>query len=276
MGSRTLWLWMFVGSLAVTAVLGVMAILLPSIPFEGELLITSGLLTGYSLLGLMASIAIARGQLAWLAWIALALLLVSFMVWLYLIWFNSRLHYRTEETLAKTGGTPMILGVVALHTALLCLPNFQNRISHAVRLGTIAAASAVGVLLVGFLWELYNSNLDEWIARVTGAFAIPAALGTIAVPVLARIEFVSRRDGEEHTIDRHVSVWMRCPRCSHEGERPSNRCGVCEGCGLEITVTLAEPRCVCGYLLHGLPEPICPECGREIAEEHRWGGEARD
>jgi hypothetical protein len=103
-----------------------------------------------------------------------------------------------------------------------------------------------------------------------GALLIPAALGTIAVPVLARIELVAGREGQEHTLGRAVSVQVRCPRCALEQEIAANRKARCPGCGLEMTLKLSEPRCRCGYLLYGLREPVCPECGRPVDAERRW------
>ena len=272
MPSRTLWLWLFVGSLGVTAVLGMMAFLIDRFPFQEELLATSGLLSGYSLAGLVASFAIASGRLrsmTALAWVAIGLLALGFLVWMYLIWFNSGLHYQTEETLARIGGTPTILGVFGLHAVLLMLPPFERRISRVVRWVTIAAACLLSCLLLIILWEAGWLS-SEGKVRLSGALALPAALGTIAVPVLARIEFVSRREGQEHTIGRHVPIRFCCPRCERESEQAANRRFLCPGCGLEATVTLAEPRCLCGYLLHGLPEPVCPECGRAVDGDKWW------
>lgn len=270
MPSRTLWLWFFVASLGVTAVLGMMALLLPDIPYEEELLGTSALLTGYSLAGLMATVAIARGRLPWLAWTAVGLLLGSFVLWLVLIWFNRPLPWRIEETIIRLAGTATTCGILSLHASLLLLVQFQRQFSRVVRAITIAAACITALLIVTAIWEIDFLRGDDWLARLMGACSIPAALGTIAVPVLARIEFVTRREGEEHMIARHVPVWRRCPRCGHEGEQDANRRGLCPGCGLEMTITLAEPRCACGYLLHGLREPICPECGRAIDKSDWW------
>jgi hypothetical protein len=272
MPSRTLWLWLFVSSLGVTAVMGMMAFLLDSVPYQTELLATSGLLSAYSLAGLVASIAIVRGRsarLAGLVMVAAVSLALSFLVWVYLIWFNSHFLDLTEEILARFGGTPAILGVLGLHVALLLLVPFERRVSRVVRWLTIASACGLACMLLCLLWD-FDWLPDDWMVRLTGALALPSALGTIAVPVLARIEFVSRRDGEEHSIGRHVEVFIRCPRCGHEGEQTANRRGLCPGCGLETTITLAEPRCLCGYLLHGLPEPVCPECGHEVDQDKWW------
>lgn len=270
MPSRALWLWLFVASLGVTAVLGMMALLLPDIPYEQELLGTSALLTGYSLAGLIATVAIARGRMPWLPWTAVALLMLSFGLWLALTWFHAPLPPTTEETFVKAAGTLTTFGILPLHASLLLLVPFHRHFSRVVRAVTIAAACTTATLITIAIWEIDLFPRGEYLARLMGAFSIPTALGTIAVPVLARIEFLTRREGEEHVIARHVPVWRRCPRCGHEGEQDANRRGLCPACGLAMTITLAEPRCPCGYLLYGLREPICPECGRAIDKSDWW------
>jgi hypothetical protein len=204
-----------------------------------------------------------------LAWAGLGLLAASFLVWMYFVWVNSRVHYQTEDALARIGLTPTILGVLGLHAALLMLAPIERRAGLAVRRFTLAAACALACMLLAALWEA-DWISSEWRVRLVGTLALPAGLGTIAVPVLARIEFVSRREGQESSIGRFVPVRFRCPRCQQESDQAANRRFLCPGCGLEARVTVAEPRCVCGYLLHGLPEPVCPECGRAVEEKNWW------
>lgn len=270
MGSRTLWLWMFVGSLAVTALLGMMALLMPSVPREVELLATSGLLTAYSLLGLVASIAIAKERMLVLAWVAVFALGLSLAIWLTLVWFETWM-WESGETLSRLGGTLTIMGLLALHAVLLSFPHLDRTTGRATRIGTITAAIAGGSLALLLIWDI-GTFYDDTVGRLTGAMLIPAALGTIAVPVLARIEHVSGRHDEEHTLGRAVPVQVRCPRCAREHEFAANRKGRCAGCGLEMAVKIAEPRCRCGYLLYGLPEPVCPECGRPVEQDRWWRG----
>lgn len=270
MGSRTLWLWIFVGCLAVTALVGVVALLLPRVPFEEELLATSALLTGYSLLGLGASLAIARARALLVAWASVSALSVSLAIWLVLIWLDTWIHWQIGETVAKFGATFTIAGVLALHGVLLSLPMLTRDLGRWTRRATVGGAIGGGLLVCLLLWDVVPWSYEETIARFAGAMLIPAALGTIAVPVLARIEHVTRRDDEERTIGRHVPVRFCCPRCARESEQLANRRFLCPGCGLQATITLAEPRCVCGYLLHGLPQPVCPECGRTVEAESWW------
>lgn len=273
MPSRTLWLWIFVCLLGVTALLGMFALLLPRIPFEEELLLTSALLTGYSLLGLMASVTIARRRLLVVGWSAAGMLVLSLATFLLLTWGDGWIDWPAEEIMAKCGLTALLLGLMPTHALLLMLADFRRAVSQWARWATIAAACCAGTLCITLIWEMWDPlgyRVEDWIGRLTGAAALPAALGTIAVPILARIEYMNRREAGTETIDRHVPVGFRCPRCAAESEQPANQRFVCPGCGLRAMITLSEPRCACGYLLHGLPEPICPECGRAVSEDLWW------
>lgn len=272
--ARTLWLWIFVGCLGATALLGVMAMLMPRVPFEEELLISAMLLTGYSLLGLAASMAMARTRLRGAATASAAALGLSLCGWLVLVWFDRAIGWRPEELVAKTCGTLTIGGLLGLHWILISLATLRAFAGRWTRRATVALASGGALLACYMLWEVPAAQ-EEAVARLLGAMLIPAALGTIAVPVLARIERVTLRDAEDHAIGRHVPVRFRCPRCAAESEQPANRRFLCPGCGLRAMVEVEEPRCACGYLLHGLPEPVCPECGRQVPSEAWWGTSGR-
>ena len=271
MGSRTTWLWLFVASLGVTALLGVMALLTPGVPFQEELLGTSGLLTAYSLLGLVASLAIARARSYAVIWTAIGCLAVSLLIWLGLIWFDAMIPWDTVDDSHRCAVTALVFGVLGIHGTLLPLVRIKRRLGKAVRLGTIVAACAGAVLALGIMWDVGLPLRDDLLARIAAAFLIPAALGTIAVPVLARIEFVGGAHFDADSLDRFVPVFIRCPRCALEQTVPANRKNRCDGCGLEAMISFTEPRCVCGYLLYGLPEPTCPECGRDVPVGVRWG-----
>lgn len=271
MGSRTLWLWLFVASLGVTALLGVLALLTPGVPYEGELLATSGLLTAYSLAGLVATFAIAKGPLPGVAWAAVGLLAFSLCAWLVLVWFGRAMGWDTRDLIAKLSASATVFGVLGLHAVLLLLVRLARRLSITCRTGTIIAACLGALLALGLMWDISLLLDDDFTGRVAAALLIPAALGTIAVPVLARIEFVGRRESQEEGLDRFVPVTIRCPRCALERKAHANRKSRCQGCGLEAMVSFTEPRCTCGYLLYGLPDPVCPECGRAIPKEQWWG-----
>lgn len=269
MGSRTVWLWFFVASLGVTALLGVVALLTPGFPFQGPLLATSALLSAYSLLGLVATVPIARGRCRKVVWAAVGCLACSFVGWLVLTWFDRAIGWDAQEQIAKTALTLLTFGVLGLHGVLLHLVRLVRPLGRTVRTGTIAAACAGCALMLGALWDaplIGNSDIGRFVA----ALLIPSALGTIAVPVLGRIEYLGGVNFDDDSLDRHVPVVIRCPRCELERTAPANRTTRCSGCGLQSVLSFTEPRCACGYLLYGLPEPKCPECGRDVPEEKLW------
>lgn len=268
-GSLSSWLWIFVGCLGVTALMGMAALLLPSVPFEEEALSSAAILTVYSFLGLCAAVTIARGNLPRLSWTSVGLLAMSLCVWLVIVWFQVVIPWRTEEIITKAGGTLTAFGVLGLQVSLVMMARLTRTVPRLIRTGAIATASLGVVMLNGAFWEIWTGP-DDWYWRVMGALFIPAALGTIAVPVLAWIESATRTEDHERTIGRAVPVSLRCPRCDCEQQVPANRQGRCNQCGLKITVKIDEPRCECGYLLYGLRDGVCPECGKEIDARDRW------
>ena len=268
MGSRALWLWIFLAMLGVTGVLGVAALLLPHLPYKDETLITAGLLTVYSLGALATAATMARRRLLILPRGAIVLLGLSLVGWLVSVWFERSFTLQIREILNKTSGTLTGLGILNLHSAMLFLAQVERMPGRLVRIGAIVAASAGVLLLLGGIWDMIPDS--DWTMRVIGSLFVLGSLGTIATPILWRIERLTREQDEEHTIGRSVPVHLRCPRCGAEQTLPANRTRRCHGCGLKMSIQVSEPRCQCGYLLYGLPEAACPECGRRIADEHRW------
>jgi hypothetical protein len=103
---------------------------------------------------------------------------------------------------------------------------------------------------------------------LTAAASVLAACGTVVTPILGYVERLAQR-GEQGSLANHVRLHLTCPRCGSEQD-----CAVgasrCASCQLKIVIDIDEPRCNCGYLLYGLQDSRCPECGREIPQEDRW------
>lgn len=265
---RTL-LWVFIGSLGVTGALGTGAVLMPGMPNTEELLGTSFLLTVYSLAGLICAAVLAQQRFVVLTWLGIVLLASSLVGWLALIWLDPYFTYSTTELIGKPSATAAIFGVMAMHAALLMQVPMRRSLAKTVRAATIASAVIVGLWLNFLFWSDFNPG-DDLLVRLIGAIAILGSLGTIATPILSRLEKLDQQAQGDAILRGNVPVSLTCPRCSHQLAAKSNKVSRCEGCGLKITVQFEEPRCACGYLLMGLTSDTCPECGKAIPPQDHW------
>jgi hypothetical protein len=267
---RTL-LWIFIGSLGLTGVLGAGALLLPNMPNTDELLWSSFLLTIYSLAGLICAALLAQRRYVALTWTGIATLGTSLIGWLALIWFDSSIGYDNVDQVVRPTGTATVFGALATHAVLLLLVPMRRTLGKMVRLWTIVAATIAGLWLVMMIWTDFDFGTD-FVARLIGAITILGSLGTIATPILGRLENLDQQAMGDSALRGNVPVSLTCPRCAHQLSAMSNRISRCKGCGLKITVEFEEPRCACGYLLLGLTGDTCPECGKAIPHQDHWRG----
>lgn len=138
----------------------------------------------------------------------------------------------------------------------------------AVTAGLLAAMVVVGCLFDEpdvWLRSLFRTPmLLPWIG-----FASLLTFTHLATPILGRLEERRERERLAQAPDRAL-LTLQCPRCSLWMQMNSGRIA-CPGCHLPITIEFEEPRCACGYALHRLGGACCPECGRAIPPDQRWG-----
>ncbi|MFM7808654.1 MAG: hypothetical protein ACKPEA_12145 [Planctomycetota bacterium] len=155
---------------------------------------------------------------------------------------------------------------------------------QSVRLGRVidrfvrgVACFTAGVLALVVLVTCAQSSTDAWVAAIFGrgtwmlwiGFAVTLVFTHLAVPILGRMEERRERVRRENATDR-ATLTLQCPRCLLWVQMHSGLIR-CPGCSLELHVEFEEPRCGCGYPLHRLAGPNCPECGLEVPPERRWG-----
>ncbi|MCZ6836735.1 MAG: zinc ribbon domain-containing protein [Planctomycetota bacterium] len=263
---RTAFLWTMIGSLALAAAMGVVAILFDAWGnTEEQVLITSLLVGTFSLTALASAIVLDRYRFRVVAWIGITSSMLALIDWLVWVWFESGMRNDLEEFIIKMGFTLAIAAVWCPHIGLLRLLRLNRTAYRVVRWVTWIAASLLALILVGVVWV---GDLDEWVGRLIGVLAILTASGTAMTPVLALIQRVRQRDSTE-TIQRHVEIDLTCPRCL-KGQRIQAGASKCVHCGLKIHIDVEEPRCHCGYLLYQLEGESCPECGRSIDPQRIW------
>lgn len=263
--------------LALTAFLGVIALgvagavvglLLPRFPGRDELLATIAMLAGYTIAAGVVAVAF-RPRSRTLMWLCVTPLVLSFLLWQVLLWFESTIGYPRTTQLAKSAGTCMILAGVLLFDGLIRLPTIRGMSVGVLRVaGTITAALA-GLLLTGALW--FDPLEEEITFKAVGVLTALAIGALFTVFVLAGIaKLREARAGDSALSALAVPVRLTCPRCAHACEVHANRPERCAHCNLRLTVQVDEPRCVCGYLLYQLQGNTCPECGRAVPESERW------
>ncbi|MCH8344323.1 MAG: hypothetical protein IH983_10075 [Planctomycetes bacterium] len=265
---RKAFLWSMIVSLALAALLGISALILPRwFRYDDEILLSTVLFGAFSLVALVCASVLEKRRLVPAMWIGIMAAVAALLVWLVLIWFDAALDWRAEMRGARIAGTFTIITVLLGQSGLLTLPRFDHPWAGSVRWMTIGVSSllaATGIALVWFNWM--NQQIDE--GRVLGVLGILAACGTVVTPILWKVQVVRRAESAE-TIPAKITVSLTCPRCA-AGQQLITGPTKCRQCGLRITIAVEEPRCACGYLLYRLESNRCPECGREIAEADRW------
>lgn len=274
MNARRMMLRIFIGSLIVTGVIGVSAILMPALPFEEELLLSSALLTVHSLGGLVLAFALGLAKQKHILIGSIFCSVASLLGWLVLVWFNGPMSHGTEELMAQSAGTATILALTLGHAGGIRLIAIRRVRGKIVCMSAICSAAVVSLWAILMIWSEFDLFDDEFSQRIVGAIAIVGSLATIAAPVLARLDKIDHTDDGE--LGKRIAVEMTCPRCGEIGQLQANRQDKCATCGLKIKIEVQEPRCDCGYLLYGLKGDVCPECGREIEKAARWSSKPGD
>ncbi len=264
---RKTFLWSMIASLGLAALLGIAALLLPRYGPGEEILLSTALFAVFSLVALMCATVQERRHAVVYMWVGLGLAVAALLAWLSLIWFDRVMSWQVERVVVQISGTLTIPALLAAQCGLLSLPRFDGRRADIVRWTTIGVSALLATYIVILIWwydPLARVIDDDILGRGVGVLAILSACGTVVTPILWKVQAVQRAGGVE-SIPLKTTVRVVCPRCEHEQALMTGP-GRCSACGLRITITVEEPRCVCGYLLHQLKSDRCPECGRAIEE----------
>jgi hypothetical protein len=128
-----------------------------------------------------------------------------------------------------------------------------------VRLATIATA---GLSLFALNAVVPTGLIDrelEVFARIIGAGGIVTLCGSLAVPIMARLNRRTEKEPVAAAEFRELSA--TCPMCGTAQKLPTGG-AQCIECGLRFVIQIVEPRCPkCDYLLYRIKSDRCPECG---------------
>ncbi|MBL4699540.1 MAG: hypothetical protein JKX70_11980 [Phycisphaerales bacterium] len=272
MNRKQMLLWGFLGFIVLAMVGGAVAVLFPRWRFGDEML-GSIILTGFYVLGGMALMIYGR-RMPMTRGLSLVGLIVSLVFFLVGIWFNRPLSWRWESIVFSSGSISFALAGGLAHRVFVWPIKTRGLGGSVLKWSSVVFSLAmVGMIVFGFA----NEGTGYWgrgYLRVMWISVILTTGTTIATGMLAL--FGSKPgDDEPGVLGSTMLVSMTCPRCGVIVEAQSNRESRCSGCRLKIRVEVEEPRCSCGYLLYQLEADTCPECGKAIAADDRWGNEDR-
>ncbi len=195
---RTVFVRVFVGSVAVNAVLGIWALLSSDFgETQGKVLLTSFLVSA-AMLSVLVNTPAMRRRVAWPApLVGAATGAIGFVLLIGFVWFDPG-----ADAWWKTVGSLLAVAAGATLGANLELLEVPERLGFARLVAAGLITTLVGLVLFG-IWA--NPD-DEVYARTLGVNAVLVAAATLVVPVLAR--FAGRAATPATTV-----ITCTCPEC---------------------------------------------------------------
>ncbi|MFW6060941.1 MAG: zinc ribbon domain-containing protein, partial [Phycisphaeraceae bacterium] len=218
----------------------------------------------FSITALGAAVVFERGRWRPVMLAAYAVSASGLLLYLYAIWLHERTsYYLPGELFAKAMFIMAVWAIALPHMGLLGLAPRSAPLLRWVRRGAILAVVTLAAVFTRAILLNFERDEDLWL-RAIGVLGILSGLGTLTVPILARVQRIDQTANTEST---PLRLSLTCPRCLTTQEVDSGHAR-CATCRLKFHIEIEEPRCpACNYLLHMLTEPVCPECGRQLGPE---------
>lgn len=238
-------------------------------------LFTSGAMAAACLLTFVDALVADFGRFRTWMRAGMAVTWVAAGTWCFLLWAATKLS--GFEPVYRFAGAATIAAAWCTIAGVTLAPRSRGTAVLAARWTTFALVTwwaAFGIFAIVaeraaqfFVEDIFGADA---FVRVLGGSAVIAAAGFVAQPVLIKLGRVDAGSGEGALRGRRTRVAFACPRCGGACDLEANADACCPSCRLAIRVEFEEPRCTCGYLLHGLAAPDCPECGAAVPESKRW------
>ena len=169
-------------SLVASAMIGITIIILGDFSeTEMRVLATAGTLAGYSILSLPSFFHMERARYTYLTLLAIPTSLAFLVMILLLIWSENILFWVTEGTFWKTLGSAGVIAFAANHSLLMLIVTPSKALISLFQWATVLIIATVGTLIVIAIWT------EEMPMRLLAALIVLDVLGTISIPILARL-----------------------------------------------------------------------------------------
>lgn len=261
------------GTIAVTIGVAVFGMILGG---DFRIIGSSVIVVGGCLVSLLVVWTMEQGRFRALLWGAQVTGMLVVAVGITFLWMEQSMSRSTSEVVARTcaGAGTVVMWIILSVTAL----SVRFRVWWWHTVPNLAIGMLTALAIVGVYASISPDSVED-VARYFGGDAFAQAIGVgvvltvalmLALPLMRTLDRMPPQYREGSLGAEHIRVLIRCPRCAMTTEVRANQASECNGCGLKVKIELEEPRCACGYLLHHLKAPVCPECGRLVTLDMNW------
>jgi ssDNA-binding Zn-finger/Zn-ribbon topoisomerase 1 len=232
MNRKRIALWFLIVSVAISAVLGIIAILTGNFgKFEIRIIFTTLTISAASIGALACGAASEAGRHKELATTGMVLAIVAAVLLIAGIWFEPE-----GEQFWKFTASLSVLAAATAHACLLSLAKLAQRFAWS----RIFALAAVYLLATLIIVALYSEPTGDFTLRLIGTTSIIVAAITVITPIFHRL---SRDDFHAALAEtERPKLWatVTCPECGAT-QPNSPKETTCDRCGCRFRVSILSP-----------------------------------
>jgi hypothetical protein len=173
-------------ALAMNALIGIIIVLKGDFgDTEGKLLGTTFALALFTVLAIPSTVQLGRGRFCALAGFGISVSVISFILAVSAIWSDGAFE---DALLTKLMVTFGVMAFASNHAALLLLASAAPKVIKVTLIATITILVVIAAALITSVWA---EDMPKELARPLTAFAILDVLGSMAVPMLSKLNRLS-------------------------------------------------------------------------------------
>ena len=227
MNPKRIALWFLIASVALSAAVGIIALLSGTFGrIQAQIILTTLTISAASICALACGALWESGRARIFPVAGIVLAIISACLFINGIWFESQ-----SEEFWKFSASVGILATATAHACLLFLATLAARFAWA----RIAAIASVYLLAIQFIYLIYGTPKADAFFRIVGVTGIVAASLTILIPVFHRLSRSDLKPSEAAVPGLFATI--TCPRCgvSIPNSLAENLCSYC-GCIFVVTI----------------------------------------
>ncbi len=232
MGPKRIALWFLIISVAISAALGIIAILSGNFgDFEARVILTTVTISAASICALAAGALWENRSERTFPGITVALAILAAAVIIIGIWGKI-----STTDYWKFSATVGVLAITFAQACLISLARLAPRFAWIRTLALVAIFFLASLIIVAICTEVSS----EGFFKTMGATAILVAALTIMMPIfhrLSRGDLLSAPEETAMTSDQHLFPTVLCPRCGATQSNSSAEIS-CTSCGCRFVVTI--------------------------------------